>query len=808
MRLKSRAMAGVSSASFLLTWPFLFLVSVLIFSFLSCEGTSFHQSSPATSFPDAPAYNGHEQKSTLQKNGSAVNITIRGPGSVVPGEEVVLRANLTITDQSTYQTAAWLQIAGTTITQFNSEGLVLSLTVPSESELKAALLENLQNPPVYVPGQADQGIFQNGLQERFHIVGIDPFSCNNTKILGVTLTVLTSSGIYSAQFFFEVRMPWVPTSGLSNVAIHVPLLLQSKMQDSYSWDLEVPAGSQSFLFDASTGNPYFIPDMKGQYTLRIFDCALNQEIELSIECGKWLGAITGLNNAGNPEAEDCRICHIPDTENDPFTAWAGTGHAHIFSDVLNSGLSYDTSCMTCHTVGFDPLAINQGFDDSANYENFLESGLRESGNSDNWKTMLDNFPDVARLANVQCENCHGPQDSDSHASSEGLFQNSRVSFSATVCAICHGATERYNHYQQWQNSRHGNFFLAEWGSSSPSCARCHTAQGFLTWLPQLLSGNAGQLVDPDPQTPANEAIFWTKDTVQPQTCVTCHDPHQTGTKAGIDNDVVLRVSGNTPPLPGGFTGTNLGNGAVCLICHESHQGTVNDSAVDDEFFEGTRAPHFPTQGDVFLGRNAFFVDEGPQSKHANLEDSCVLCHLIPEQAEGSALPQRHMDHTFIASPDRCNDCHPPGFAAALQSEILPALSALKDLTRQACEQLINDALIEGELLLITVQLPDYSWQNNVTLNQGTIVIVEELYTAHKRLFVKIREQNSDIMYAAQLQHIMQGGLKIFSSTERGIRILKAGWNVILLQNDESGGLHNLEFVRKVIAKTEKALLKN
>ena len=62
--------------------------------------------------------------------------------------------------------------------------------------------------------------------------------------------------------------------------------------------------------------------------------------------------------------------------------------------------------------------VNGGFDDATGYLSFLAEFFPASNhgnpiaNPNNWANMLVKYPDVAQLANIQCENCHGPQDNN------------------------------------------------------------------------------------------------------------------------------------------------------------------------------------------------------------------------------------------------------------------------------------------------------------------------------------------------------------------------------------------------------------
>ena len=188
---------------------------------------------------------------------------------------------------------------------------------------------------------------------------------------------------------------------------------------------------------------------------------------------------------------------------------AQTGHAEIFTDQLNTSTYWGERCFDCHTVGYDEGVDNGGIDDADDYHAFLDSGLIGSQSPDAWSDTLAMFPETARKANIQCENCHGPQneggivDGQAHGGNYVAVGDPRVSLSSDVCATCHGEPLRHARFQQWQLSGHSNYELAIDEGDSGNCSRCHTANGFLTWLPIL--------EDDDPATDptASISVTWT-----------------------------------------------------------------------------------------------------------------------------------------------------------------------------------------------------------------------------------------------------------------------------------------------------------
>ena len=211
------------------------------------------------------------------------------------------------------------------------------------------------------------------------ISGINPLSLATGKETALKITVTTSSGSYSGSAVVELPLELEVTTGLPNVPINVPVLLHAKTEDIYSWSITGPSGSTAALEDATTADPYFTPDKQGEYTVTEAD----SKTELKVYAGTWAGGITGQDASGNPVMGNCTGCHSsPATFSDKFETWAASGHAHIFSDNINTSTHYSADCLSCHTVGFDLKAVNNGADDQSDYQAFVDSGLLHDSSSD------------------------------------------------------------------------------------------------------------------------------------------------------------------------------------------------------------------------------------------------------------------------------------------------------------------------------------------------------------------------------------------------------------------------------------------
>ena len=547
--------------------------------------------------------------------------------------------------------------------------------LPDTAAYKQELFESLGREPL----------------DRFIVQGLNPFELDNAGLVTLTVTVTTSSGTYTQDVAIHTALPWTPNPGLQNVPVGIPVLLHGKdLGDGavYDWSLTKPANSAATLTDATSQNPYFTPDLSGVYTVMVTDSTVEpaQVVSLQIDAGNWVGAISGQDADGRPEASACTGCHREGgSAPDNFTPWAHSGHAEIFTQNFDIPGHYSTDCLTCHSVGWDLTANNGGMDDAPNYQDFLSEFTSDGhsfvGDPNNWTNLLSMFPDVAKLANVQCENCHGPNSTLLHAN--GTPDDARISIASEVCGVCHGEPARHGRFQQWQQSAHADYELAleeatveGRGATAGHCGRCHSGQGFLAWIAQGDLTKQIQGANGNATVPELAALGLTRDTVHPQTCTTCHDPHAQGTTSGEPNTATVRIQDNTPLLPAGFAALGVGRGAICITCHNTRNGLHNDDVGMPTSYS---APHTPAQGDVLMGQNAYFVAIGDRSPHSFIADTCTTCHmeLTPPPPEFS-FSGAGTNHTFRPSLTICVQCHGVFDGGTLQESAEAELQRLAD----------------------------------------------------------------------------------------------------------------------------------
>ena len=386
---------------------------------------------------------------------------------------------------------------------------------------------------------------------------------------------------------------------------------------------------------------------------------------LNINAAEWVGV--GTIGGTTPTTHQCGNCHDGTIQPDKTTEWNATHHADLFEDNIETyaGLAPEPYLWQFHTVGYNADATNSGFDDLARTFDFTfpEEGMT-------YAEFTSTYPEVAKLANVQCENCHGPggqHDGDP----------TRIAYSlsnAGVCGQCHVQET------EWKNSAH-NMTGVKHGSGGyqsywlgVACERCHSAKGFELFVEEGEEGLVSLVADAQGGFPGI-------------TCAGCHDPHN------ATNEHQLRLSGNITMAIDGST-VDAGHSAVCYTCHDGNyalnevdcdvNGDGSATAADDDATAGVATAdgvcttmygtaigywrggmHYTTQGPMLEGNQAvtdlnndgtadLTLDENSfhsgstftlagvtgDSTLSDENNKCVTCHM----AEGPDLDEEGYGH--------------------------------------------------------------------------------------------------------------------------------------------------------------------
>jgi hypothetical protein len=453
----------------------------------------------------------------------------------------------------------------------------------------------------------------------------------------LTPTEIAVYGLTNAQF----------SAGLSTVALGEPVYLDAMAAAiiapsnivSVTWSLTNKPGSSFAVLTNSplgtnvplykmadrynnsgapvlqlVGRKFLRPDVVGQYTV-LATITVTGTINGTNLAPTTTNISTTVTAATYLGINACAACHSGTFQGVPniYPTYTNTPHASFFTRAIDGLVSshYSKNCIVCHTDGYDTnsIANNGGFDDVASQYNWTFPAVLTNGN---WASMP---AELQGLANIQCENCHGP--GSQHMYSHGITGNTNaisISYGAGTCSQCHDSLTSYVKSAEWNNSLHAVVTRTPSGANRPACVRCHTAPGFVGYL-----GNLGKTNG-----------YATNTVYEAITCQTCHDPHD------ASNPHQLRAS-TAITLPDGaamVTITNAGAGGFCMNCHQGRNGSVTNSTVQ-----------YPTAKYTWAGGNSFGPHDGPQSEMLEGINAVTYGKVIPSSA-----------HRFAVA-DTCVGCH-------------------------------------------------------------------------------------------------------------------------------------------------------
>ncbi len=457
---------------------------------------------------------------------------------------------------------------------------------------------------------------------KIEVVGMSGYQFS--KIYGSQGTRTTTSGL--------------PTVGKGSIVYLSAVDLGGGQITAVTWSLSSkPTGSKTVIDSVSAAFTTMKVDTNGQYVVRLSVTTSGGTATTSDTITSAYYQGVGFMGGGGASIQDpkCGLCHLPMVQE-----WMQTPHAVLFENAINGTdprqTHYGSSCITCHTTGYDLNASNGGFDDLQ-----AQSGWTfPSAYVDTNFTHLNNVShQLAQLATIGCESCHGPG-----SEHNGQLGSNRISISldVKVCAQCHDTPTHHMVVRQYETSSHGKNMVQEEdaGVNAASCAKCHNGTGFyLSATSQTISGTQATM---------------------PIGCASCHDPHSD------QNPHQLRTV-TAGSLMNGYKITSGGVGQLCMNCHMSRR----NAATYTTKWASHYSPHYGTQTDMFFGQNAVqFGDKSitGNTTHTQLQDACVTCHM--STATGS-MANLLGGHTWnMSSPDSsgtkivenaevCQGCHGP-----------------------------------------------------------------------------------------------------------------------------------------------------
>lgn len=426
------------------------------------------------------------------------------------------------------------------------------------------------------------------------------------------------------------------SSGLRVVGIGETVYLQVKESagqtiTAVTWTLTAPNGSAAVLSSPATDTTNVTPDLAGQFQAKanITTSEGTAEATISIVSAKWVGVGGQWGLPVDFAKGQCALCHFENTQE-----WAATGHADMFTWAINGDASdhYGQNCISCHVVGYNTAAtaVNDGFDDVAAELGWVFPAVLQAGT---WEAMVTNQPRLAHVANIQCENCHGPG-----SLHKGVKAGIDMSLDEGVCGRCHEDGHYHIKNTQWQNSGHSNDMASQ--ATRAGCDACHSGWAFV------------RRIDPKPidNRPTNG--------VGQITCAVCHDPHD----AGLDGQIRIL---DDVTLGNGSVVTYGGTGKLCMQCHhgrrEAESYAANPANISSHF-----GPHGSAQADMIDGSNGihYGIPVGKSGHIFTTEDACVTCHMAASPAAGQPGHNEIGEHTFsmineagVENVAVCQPCH-------------------------------------------------------------------------------------------------------------------------------------------------------
>ena len=432
-----------------------------------------------------------------------------------------------------------------------------------------------------------------------------------------------------------------PSSGLNLVGKgeRVYLMGMEKAGEevtTYQWSIaDAPENSAAALDFTDKAFVTFRPDMVGSFdvTLTVTTATGTDDTTITVMAGTFegVGIWTEILDGGN---SGC-FCHGA-----TVTEWVNSGHPTLFKAGIEGTASdhYTEGCIECHTLGFneDPEAVNGGFDDV-----MAELGWEfpETPAMGEWDSLVADYPALAKLGSIQCENCHGP--ASNHLASSNKAGTMAVSIDEGVCGVCHDEGPHHTKSIEWKQSKH-NFdpLVSAHGAGARGVGcYCHSGTAFL-------EANVDFVISPITHNPDNPGNV---------SCAVCHDPH-TATVREFEEVT----------LSDGTILTDGGEGKVCMTCHHGRQ----NAEVYASEYQSHFGPHYSNQTDLLFGENyvSFGLVDLSSTTHGKLENACVTCHMAINEEE-MALG----GHTFKVTSDNgtpedmtddadlvagCQTCHP------------------------------------------------------------------------------------------------------------------------------------------------------
>jgi len=573
----------------------------------------------------------------------------------------------------------------------------------------------------------------------YHLTNVQVCAGISNVALGepVYLDALVAYGVTPSNIVSVVWSITNKPTGSQAVAMSSPLGTNVPLFNAY--DRYNQSGTPVSLL---AGRTFFRPDISGTYTVlaTITTTGTTHGTNIVPAVTNIVRTITAGTYYG---AQVCAACHSGNFQGVPgvYPTWTNTPHASFFARAIDGqeGSYYNKGCISCHVVGYDTLNTNWngGFYNYATLLNWQFPTVLTNGN---WASMN---PQLQNLANIQCENCHGP--GSQHLGSGGSTNAITVSYNAGDCSQCHDDLSHHYYSAEWNNSLHATPTRTPSGSNRPACVRCHTAPGFANYVANIGNPNG----------------YGTNTVYEAISCQACHDPHD------ASNPHQLRVGTSVLLADGVTTVTNAGAGTICMYCHRSRNGSVTNSIVKypllQQTWEGGSSfgPHDNPASDMLEGVNGWTYGKAiPSSPHANVvSNTCAGCHYQPIAATDPAFTLAG-GHSTMMSYINTNGNEVP--------------------VTYACTP------CHGNLTTFNFPTSDYNGDG----------IIEGVQTEVQHLLDKLSTLLPPTNYYANANNYQGDGLvktSITTQTNWPAKYLEAAYNWQFVDNDESLGVHNVAY---------------
>jgi hypothetical protein len=238
---------------------------------------------------------------------------------------------------------------------------------------------------------------------------------------------------------------------------------------------------------------------------------------------------------------ECSSCH-----GDKYTKWQTTAHSTALSVLTSIGMGNNASCVPCHTVGFGQ------------------------------PTGYTNQVLTPHLANVGCENCHGP--AGWHKSSDHASIRPAVSIDPAICGSCH-QDSHHPTFEEYSVSAHSQVNDdVKYGFNSGTYYTNMVTLGGTNLYGYYVTTNSDTTLKTNvttgivhslngPQSLPNLQFVYDLGQDRAASCGVCHSG---ATRMAMLNDYNDRLAGRTNAL-NLATANDAGSwGPTCANCHDPH----------------------------------------------------------------------------------------------------------------------------------------------------------------------------------------------------------------------------------------------